>query len=578
MSPTPRRSRIIRGDLPTDPMPMMDLLRRTPYRNTRIPDAAAEERHVRRGLDLAVRVGELMLRSGAGGPHVEGSIAAVAAAAGVDRLELDITMQSIIAQARSRDGRAHTLLRVVRHTRFDYARLAAVHQLVQSLVAGEVTLDEASDRLRQIERQRRNYSVNAVALANAVLASAVAVLIGAGVVAPLVTFLVVLAVQGINRLHQRFALPEFYGNAINAFAATVLAGGFFVLGRVDVMSFAGRDFAFVVAGGIVAMLPGRTMASAIEDVIFGYPLTGAGRLLSVFLSLTGLIIGIAAGLGAMLNLAVLSGAAFLSPAVLDLRISDAALGPALLASLVVGLAAAVTVQSRWRYILPTGVLTVLGVLIASVLVRLLGFGVITGTGVAAVAIGLGARFLAQRMNAPSLVFVVPASFGLLPGLTIFRGLYEMVAQGSDQGLLTIQSGITTLLSAGAVLLAIATGTVLGEFLASPWDTRMRGARRRRATSTSEAAPGPTVAGPGSAGAPADGGSAAGDVPGGDAQATDARPGDDAVAPPSGPQAGAEEGGSPAPGTERVAEGPGVGHSEGAEQVSEAPERSEAERR
>ena len=42
-----------------------------------------------------------------------------------------------------------------------------------------------------------------------------------------------------------------------------------------------QDFAFIVAGGIVAMLPGRSMASAIEDVLFGFPLTGAGRLLSV---------------------------------------------------------------------------------------------------------------------------------------------------------------------------------------------------------------------------------------------------------------------------------------------------------
>ncbi|MBR7741943.1 threonine/serine exporter family protein [Phycicoccus sp. BSK3Z-2] len=476
-APKQRRSRIIRGDMPTDPMPMADLLRRTPYRHARIPDAAAEERQVRRGLELAVRVGEIMLRSGAGAPHVEGSIAAVAAAAGVDKVDLDITMQSVLAQARSSDGRAHTLLKVVRRTRFDYARLVAVHQLVQSLVAGDITVEEASDRLRQIERHRRNFSANALVVANAVLASAVAVLIGAGIVAALVTAVVVLAVQGVNRLHQRVDLPEFYGNAINAGTATLLAGGFYALGAADLFPFGGPDFAFVVAGGIVAMLPGRTMASAIEDVIFGYPLTGAGRLLAVFLSLTGLIIGIAAGLGVLLNLTRMLDASFVSPAVLDLRVSEAPIVPALLAPLIVGLAAAVTVQSRWRLIVPTGGLTLLGVVVVSLLVRELGFGVITGTGIAAVVVGLAGRFVGQRMGAPSLVVVVPAQFGLLPGLTIFRGLYEMVATGSAQGLLSLQSGITTLLSAGAVLLAIATGTVLGEFLASPWDTKMRGVAR-----------------------------------------------------------------------------------------------------
>ena len=73
-----------------------------------------------------------------------------------------------------------------------------------------------------------------------------------------------------------------------------------------------------------------------------------------------------------------------------------------------------------------------------------------------------------------MVLVVPASFALLPGLTIFRGLYELVVSASDKGLLSIQSGITTLLGAFAVLLAIATGTVLGDVIASPWDRRERG--------------------------------------------------------------------------------------------------------
>lgn len=476
--PKPRRPRMFRGDTPTEPMPMLDLLRRTPYRHARIPGAAAEGLAVRRGLDLAVRVGELMLRSGAGAPQVEGSIAAVAAAAGVDRIELDITLQSILVQATSSDGSPYTLVKVVRHTRHDYARLVAVHRLVQSLVAGELTPAGAATRIRDIEQHPRNFPTWAVSLASALLAAAVAVIIGAGAAAAAVTVLVVLAVTGIARAHARVGLPEFYANAVNAFAATLLAGVAYALGAVGLIPLGGSDFAFVVAGGIVAMLPGRTMAAAIEDVIFGYPLTGAGRLLAVLLSLTGLIIGIASGLSVMLAVTAAVGAPFVSPNVLDLKVSAAPLAPALAGALVVGLAAAVTVQSRRRLVVPAGVLTVLGVAVAAVLTRGAHVGTITATGVAAVAIGVLGRVLAQRMDAPSMVLVVPASFGLLPGLTIFRGLYEMVAQGSDAGLLSLQSGITTMLGAGAALLAIATGTVFGEFVAAPWDRRMRGSTPR----------------------------------------------------------------------------------------------------
>jgi uncharacterized membrane protein YjjB (DUF3815 family) len=75
---------------------------------------------------------------------------------------------------------------------------------------------------------------------------------------------------------------------------------------------------------------------------------------------------------------------------------------------------------------------------------------------------------------------VPASYGLLPGLAIFRGLYEMV-NGSkvDSGTLSLQGGLTTLLGAMAVLLAIAAGTVLGDYLGAPFDRRIVQKRRVR---------------------------------------------------------------------------------------------------
>jgi uncharacterized membrane protein YjjB (DUF3815 family) len=78
-----------------------------------------------------------------------------------------------------------------------------------------------------------------------------------------------------------------------------------------------------------------------------------------------------------------------------------------------------------------------------------------------------------------MVVVVPASFGLLPGLTIFRGLYELVGESSsDIGTLSFQAGVGTLLGAAGVLLAIATGTTLGEIIASRWDSRVTRVRRR----------------------------------------------------------------------------------------------------
>ncbi|PRY57998.1 uncharacterized membrane protein YjjP (DUF1212 family) [Knoellia remsis] len=461
-------------------MPLADLLRRTPYRGAqvaRVEEEAAEAR-VREALDLAVRIGELMLRSGAGAPQVEVSVAAVCAAAGLSNVEIDITLQSLLVHARIDAAHAVTSLRVVRSSRHDYARLVAVHELVDAFVNGHIDLAEAAEQLRDIKRANRIWPEWAVTAATALLASAVAVMIGASVLTALVAILVVLGVSAVERVLKPLHLPDFYSNAVAAFVATVLAWAAYALGALGWFPIDGDDFAFIVAGGIVALLPGRTMASAVEDVIFGYAVTGAGRLLAVMLALTGLIIGVAVGLSLTLRLTEMMSFDFVSPSVLELRTTQSQWWAAIIGALVVGSCGAVTMQTRRRLVLPTAALSLVGVSVLAVLTRVLDVGSVTATGLAAVVVGFAGRIMALRLGAPSMVAVVPASFSLLPGLAIFRGLYELVGESAEVGTLSFQAGVATLLAAAGVLLAIATGTTLGEIFASPWDRRMTRLRRR----------------------------------------------------------------------------------------------------
>jgi uncharacterized membrane protein YjjP (DUF1212 family) len=474
-----RRSSRWRGDAPTEPLPLSDLLHRTPFAGAQPQRETTEDAHVAEILDLCARVGELMIRCGAGAPQVETAVVALATASGMRGFEIDITLQSLHLQATSRSGGVHSVLRVVRSTRHDYARLVAVHELVEAIVAGKVSLEDAGERLREIKTHPRNWPMWAVSLANAVLASAVAVMIGASAAGALASFVVVLLVRGVNRVLAEARLPEFFANAVNAAAATLLAGAAYAAAASGWVPLRADDFAYIVAGGIVAMLPGRTMASAIEDVLFGYPLTGAGRLLSVSLALSGLIIGVAAGLSIMLRVTRVLNSTFVPPSVLDLEISSAPWIAAVLAAFVVGLSGSVTVQSRRKLLVPAAVLCAIGAGALALLTRTFDIGYLSSTGLAAIIVGFAGRLVAVRLHLPPMTLVVPASFGLLPGLTIFRALYAMVAEtGTDAGLLSLQSGFTTLLGAGAALLAIATGTVFGEILASPWDRRVSSVRSR----------------------------------------------------------------------------------------------------
>lgn len=67
--------------------------------------------------------------------------------------------------------------------------------------------------------------------------------------------------------------------------------------------------------------------------------------------------------------------------------------------------------------------------------------------------------LARRLKVTPLVVAVSGITPLLPGLSTYRGLYQL---GVEPG-----GNIATLMTAVAIGLALAAGVVLGEYLAQP---------------------------------------------------------------------------------------------------------------
>lgn len=479
--PNLRHSKIWRGEEITETMPLVETLRHTPYRHAKVRQAVAEEREARASLDLALRVGELMLRCGAGAPQVESSVIAVAAAAGLDNLEVDITLQSLLVQCTTPSGHPITMLRVVRSATRDFARLAAVHTFVEQLVAGDYDRESAAARLREIRRAPRFWPRWVVRAASGVLAGAIAVMLGAGPFAALVAAVAGLLVGFAARALGRRGLPDFYQSAIGGFIATAMAWAAFWLGSTGVVSVSSNEFAYVVAGGIVVLLPGRTVASAFEDAISGYSVTGAGRMFGVFLTTAGIILGVATGLSLTLALTEMLDLSLAAPSIIATRQLDAPVGLALVGAFIVGMSGAVSLRSRRGLVLPSGLLAALAVGVSLAVGRADGLGQLSAVGTAATILGFFGRLGALRLGAPAMVLVVPASYSLLPGLAIFRGLYEMVnGSRADAGTLSLQGGLTTLLGAMAVLLAVAAGSVLGDYLAAPFDRTLVQKRRVRA--------------------------------------------------------------------------------------------------
>jgi uncharacterized membrane protein YjjB (DUF3815 family) len=134
----------------------------------------------------------------------------------------------------------------------------------------------------------------------------------------------------------------------------------------------------------------------------------------------------------------------------------------------------ITEQTAWSLLLPTAAVGVVGHLVL-LGADLIGMGARFSPAIAAVVIGLLARVIALKMGAPQLVVAVPAALILLPGLTIFRSMYVLTIEESE-----ILVGAGGMLNAGAIVLGVAAGIVLGDTLARPLTRSLASNERRRA--------------------------------------------------------------------------------------------------
>lgn len=451
--------KLVQGEAPpTAPMSIVDRLAGTPYANFTIQVGKAEE-SARKTIDLALRLAETMFRYGAGALEVETSIIAVTAALGLRTIEVDITNQSVVLNYAPRDAVPITLLRVVRSWTNNYAGLVEIHELVTDIASGGVSRDEAHRRLDVIVKRPKPFPRWMVSMAEAVFAAAVVGVIGGTAFGMLVAFVTIFMAGQVARVLGKWRVPDFFITASSSFIVTVVAVLCF-MAQVPLSP------SIVVAGGILLMLPSGRLVSAVQDAINGFPVTAAGRFLSAFLTFGAIVAGIAVALvsSAMFGADRLNVAETLTPSL--------PLYGALALVAVATVAICIAEQTAVRLLLPT-----MGVALAGYVV--FHFGLQIGLGdrfapaVAAVVIGMLARVVALRLDAPQLVVAVPSIIFLLVGLSIFRAMFVMTLTPEDSAI-----GAVGIFNALVIILAVAAGVVLGDNAARPF-TRSNGLKDKR---------------------------------------------------------------------------------------------------
>jgi uncharacterized membrane protein YjjB (DUF3815 family) len=265
--------------------------------------------------------------------------------------------------------------------------------------------------------------------------------------------LITILMRSLNR--QRW--PMFYQQIAGGLLATLLALAAAALEqKLDLRV----DTSQVITASIVLLLSGIGFMGATQDALSGFYITAGARIIEAMFATAGLIAGVSAGL----SLAPTFGVSLLGvqPGGGSDQPSNVPL--VLVGAIVAACAFAFTCYAPLRSLPAIAMSTLLGHLVY-LLVQDPQQAMPWGAACAAVTIGLVSFSIAGRVGVPPLVVVVSALVPLLPGLLIYRGLSYM----SDGDTL----GILQLTAAAATTIALASGVIMGEYVAQPLKRNVR---------------------------------------------------------------------------------------------------------
>jgi uncharacterized membrane protein YjjP (DUF1212 family) len=419
--------------------------------------AVSDTRETYRVLDLALRIGEILLSSGAGAADVTATMLGITTHLGLRNADIDVTFTLLRMSYQDDPDEVPVLLTRNIHRRdIDYDDLTRVQGLIGDVLRDRITPADARAQVARINSTGHYLPRWAIVLGHGLVGGGIAVILGGGVVVTAVAVVAGIVVTVLTRTLNKQQWPLFYQQAIGGFVATLLALGTTTFD-------AKLDTSLVITANIVMLLSGIGFMGAIQDALSGFYLTSGARIIEAMLATAGLIAGVSGGIALSPRLGI--SPLYVAPGVAGLG----APGLVLIGAMVSAAAFAFTCYAPWRALPAVALATLLG--------HLAYLGVADpqqsmpwAAAAAAVIIGVVSYTIAGRVGVPPLVVVVPALVPMLPGLLIYRGLSYMSA-GDSQGILLLTN-------AAATTIALAAGVILGEYIAQPLRRNVRRVEQR----------------------------------------------------------------------------------------------------
>ena len=239
-------------------------------------------------MDLAMTIGEEMIRCGAEIARVEESVERIIRAYSGKRCHVFSIPSHLLVTYTDRSGGSHTQSRRVLIRSNDLSRLEKLNDLCRRICRDTPEETAIREELRQILSQKP-YPLWVMVLAYGITAFGFTIMFGGSLLDAGVAFLLGV---GIKFLHYGIGLlegNEFIRNLLCSLFLVLAAGLGAKLGAVF-------NVDVVIVGAIMTLVPGFTLTSSMRDFIVGDSIAGLFRLVEALLVSVGLAVGTALAL------------------------------------------------------------------------------------------------------------------------------------------------------------------------------------------------------------------------------------------------------------------------------------------
>ncbi|MBM7572579.1 threonine/serine exporter family protein [Aquibacillus albus] len=232
---------------------------------------------------VCILAGKLMLQSGAETYRVEDTMIRIAASYGIENPQSFVTPTGILFSIQDTDPTS--FVRIVERST-DLHKVTLVNSVSRKISSGELSVAQASQRLKEIEKQTHAYSIPVQVMAASVTSGSFAIMFNG----QWSDFIPALITGGIGYstvvYSHRVVEIRFFAEFFAAVMIGLIAYCFLFFGI-------GNELDKIIIGSVMPLVPGLLITNAVRDLMAGHLVSGLSKGAEAFLTAFAIGAGIA---------------------------------------------------------------------------------------------------------------------------------------------------------------------------------------------------------------------------------------------------------------------------------------------